>query len=308
MQNIPTIDISPLAESSESELKIIGNLLCDAAQAHGFFYVKGHGVADAVVDSAFDTARRFFTLPEETKSSVRISGPHRGYLKIGESTMEGYSGADQKESFIWGLDLDVDESVKAGCSLLAVNRWPDAMPQMRSSLNEYFNAAHECASKILDAAAVALGQRKEFFSENFRKPTSRGSLIHYPAGFRNSGEYGVSPHTDFGCLSLLAQRDSGLRVEQRDGRWIHVDPVPDTFVVNVGDLLSRWTNGRFRSVPHCVVNESEHARFSVVVFVDPDSHTMINPIVQEGEAARYDSVDCDTYITGRFDRSFAYRH
>ena len=220
--------------------------------------------------------------------------------------MEGYQGADQKESYIWGLDSD--DSSQFGQSLIAPNRWPIEIPQMQKVLNSYFNAIHQCSFKLLRAIAVSLGQVDQFFVEHFNHPTSRGSLIYYPPSKSTTNYYGVSPHTDFGCISVLAQRSRGLQVQAKNGDWFKVNPITGTFVVNIGDLLTRWTNGRFRSVPHCVINEETDARFSVVVFVDPDSQTMIGPILNSGELPQYEAVECETYITGRFNRSFAYRH
>ena len=309
MNYFPVIELSSLYDSDENAYRSVGEQICEAAQQYGFFYIHGHGISETMVDSVFETAGQFFDLPNHVKSEVAISEYHRGFLGVGASKMEGYDQADLKESYIWGLDIDADALGNRGAgNLLAANRWPDAMPQMRDVLNEYFLAIHTCASRILEAVAVSLGKEQDYFSRNFERPTSRGSLIYYPPGVGSDGGYGVSPHTDFGCLSVLAQRSSGLRVKTSEGEWHRADPIPGTFVVNIGDLLSRWTNDRFSSVPHCVVNENSDARYSVVVFVDPDSRTLIDPIVADGEVRRYEPIDSDSYITGRFDRSFAYRN
>ena len=306
MFHIPEIDISSLHDGSEASFHKVGGKLSEAAQEIGFFYISGHGIEPSIIDSAFEIAEQFFLLPRNKKIQVRVSDSHRGFLSIGESTMEGYQGADQKESYIWGLDFD--GSGQFGQSLSAPNRWPTEMPQMRTVLRSYFDAIHQCSFKLLRAAAVSLGQDDRFFVEHFNQPTSRGSLIYYPPKKSAGNDYGVSPHTDFGCISVLAQRSRGLQVQAKNGEWFKVDPIAGTLVVNIGDLLTRWTNGRFRSVPHCVINEETDARFSVVVFVDPDSKTTISPILNSGESPRYEAVECETYITGRFNRSFAYRH
>ncbi len=309
MSYFPVIDLSSVNGRGRRELLPVGEQICDAAQQYGFFYVKGHGIDKSVIDSVFETAQEFFALPDESKNEVAVSESHRGFLGIGASTMEGYRKADLKESYIWGLDIDAGSSeADDERSLLAANRWPQSLPKMRDVLNEYFAATHGCARDILEAAAVFLGERQDHFSKYFRRPTSRGSLIYYPPNAGTNGEYGVSPHTDFGCLSLLYQRSPGLRVQTPQGEWHRADPISDTFVVNIGDLLSRWTNDRFVSVPHCVVNENNDARYSVVVFVDPDSRTLIDPVVGAGEKTLYDPIESDTYISGRFDRSFAYRN
>lgn len=306
MSRIPEIDISSLHDGSAAAFHEVGGKLSEAAQDMGFFYIGGHGVDASVIDSAFEIAEQFFLLPLNKKNQVKVSGSHRGFLSIGESTMEGYQGADQKESYIWGLD--VDGSSQFDQSLIAPNRWPTEMPQMRTVLRSYFDAIHQCSFKLLRAVAVSLGQNDHFFVEHFNHPTSRGSLIYYPPSRFAGNDYGVSPHTDFGCISVLAQRSRGLQVQAQNGEWFKVDPIAGTLVVNIGDLLTRWTNGRFRSVPHCVINEETDARFSVVVFVDPDSQTTIDPILNSGELPQYDAIECEKYITGRFNRSFAYRH
>ncbi|MDE0308293.1 MAG: hypothetical protein OXI60_00470 [Acidiferrobacterales bacterium] len=305
----PVIELSSLRRRARHDLLSVGEQICDAAQQYGFFYVKNHGIDGSVIDSVFETARDFFTLPDESKIEVAVSESHRGFLGIGASTMEGYRQADLKESYIWGLDIDADSAEAADeRNLLAANRWPESLPGMRKVLNNYFAATHECARDILEAVAIYLGEEQDHFSKHFRRPTSRGSLIYYPPNTGANGEYGVSPHTDFGCLSLLCQRSSGLRVQTPQGEWHRADPISDTFVVNIGDLLARWTNDRFVSVPHCVVNENSDARYSVVVFVDPDSRTLIDPVVGDGESTLYEPIESDIYISGRFDRSFAYRN
>jgi isopenicillin N synthase-like dioxygenase len=142
------------------------------------------------------------------------------------------------------------------------------------------------------------------------RPTSRGSIIYYPPQPPDAADdqFGVSPHTDWGCLTLLYQdQTGGLEVQGRDGTWVTAHPIRGTFVVNVGDLLARWTNDRFKSTPHRVVNRSGRARYSCAVFVDPDRDTLIDPVVRPGEAARYEPVTCGAYVQSRFDAAFAYR-
>lgn len=309
MPSIPVIDISRLQNESESALRSVGQELRDASQNHGFFYVSGHGVSPETIGSTFEVAEQFFSLPAEQKAEVKMSGSHRGFLAIGESTMEGYSNADRKESFIWGLDETFDGTEPNDSShLLAPNRWPKEPAEMRASLNAFFGAVHTCSTRILRALAVSLDVSANYFSRNFNRPTSRGSVIYYPVDNARSGEFGVSPHSDFGCLSMLLQGGPGLNAQAADGQWYEVEPIPNTFVTNIGDLLSRWTNGKFRSVPHFVVNEGSDARYSIVVFVDPDSETVIDPILLDGEFAQFEPITCDEYISGRFNRSFAYRN
>jgi isopenicillin N synthase-like dioxygenase len=142
------------------------------------------------------------------------------------------------------------------------------------------------------------------------RPISRGSILYYPPQPPDMGadQFGVSSHTDYGCLTLLYQDDTGgLQVQGSGGTWLSASPISGTFVVNVGDLLARWTNDRFRSTPHRVVNGSGHARFSTALFIDPNAETLIEPLTRPGEAARYAPVTCAAYLRSRLDAAFAYR-
>jgi isopenicillin N synthase-like dioxygenase len=142
------------------------------------------------------------------------------------------------------------------------------------------------------------------------RPISRGSILYYPPQPPDMGtdQFGVSSHTDYGCLTLLYQDSTGgLQVQDSGGTWLTAHPIEGTFVVNVGDLLARWTNDRFRSTPHRVVNRSGHARYSTALFIDPNADTLIEPVVRAGELARYAPVTCAAYLRSRLDASFAYR-
>ena len=122
--------------------------------------------------------------------------------------------------------------------------------------------------------------------------------------------FGVGPHTDFGCLTVLSQDDvGGLQVLDAGGDWVTAHPIRGTLVVNVGDLLARWSNDRFRSTPHRVINSSARPRYSLVLAFDPDAATVIDPadFLPAGESPRYPATTCGAYITERFDKSFSYR-
>ena len=142
---------------------------------------------------------------------------------------------------------------------------------------------------------------------------ARGSIIYYPPQPPDLGasQFGVSAHTDYGCLTILSQdSNGGLQVRNRAGEWIAAPPIPGTFVINIGDLLARWTNDVFTSTPHRVINASGRPRYSIAVFFDPDYDTPIEALpacVKPGTAPAYPPVSCGDYIVGRFDKAFAYR-
>ncbi|MGH7004219.1 MAG: 2OG-Fe(II) oxygenase family protein, partial [Alphaproteobacteria bacterium] len=124
-------------------------------------------------------------------------------------------------------------------------------------------------------------------------------------------QFGVSAHTDYGCITFVCQDDSGgLQVRNRAGEWIAAPPIPGTLVVNIGDLLARWTNDLFRSTPHRVVNTSGRARYSLAVFYDPDFDAevkVIDSCLAPGAAPRYAPTTCGAHVLSKFDAAFAYR-
>jgi isopenicillin N synthase-like dioxygenase len=296
----------PVIDMRADRTAVSADLLA-AAEATGFFYVRDPAVPQALIDAVFSISREFFALPIETKRAVSVNAWHRGFIRAGEAKMEGNAKPDLKESFIWGLDTTVGDAPVGG---IPPNRWPDIPANMRKTLNAYFDACNAAGWRLLRAFAASIGAPEDAFVRTIDRPTSRGSLIYYPPQPPDMGEnqFGVSPHTDFGCLTLLYQDDvGGLQVRAADGAWVTAHPILGTFVVNVGDLLARWTNDRFKSTPHRVVNRSGRERFSVAVFVDPNAETVIDPVVAPGENSRYAPVTAEQYIKSRFDAAFAYR-
>ena len=309
--DIPVIDVGGLCSGGQSGLREVAAAMRDAAERTGFFYVSNHGIGRDLIARTDAVARRFFAQPLEAKQGVAPGSHHRGFLQIGEAKMHSKAWPDLKESFIWGQDVGADDpDYLAGNRMIGPNNWPSFLPGMRGTLNEYLAAANACAQRLLRAFATSLDVEPERFTRCFSKPVSRGALVHYPAQAPDAGEaqFGVSPHTDYGVITLLHQDDvGGLQVSNRRGEWLTAHPIEGTLVINVGDLLARWTNDRFKSTPHRVVNQSGRERLSIAVFADPDYDTPIVPVVAPGEAPRYEPTRCGEYILGRFDASFAYR-
>ena len=308
---IPVIDVSGLKGGDESQLSTIADQLVRAAEGLGFFYVRGHGVSRDMLDETYALSQTFFRSPDSIKDKVAVSGGHRGWLRIGEARMEGSERFDLKESFIWGLDVPNDDSdVIAGDRLLAVNRWPETLPRMRNLFTRFFTEMQCCGEQLLRAFALSLDIAPDYFIRHIDRPVSRAAAVWYPPQTPDLGDqqFGVSPHTDYGTLTLV-QQDAvgGLQVRSRAGDWVTAPPIEDSFVVNVGDLLARWTNDRFQSTPHRVVNSSGQERISLALFVDPNWDMLIEPVVEAGETAHYEATRCADYVNERYNNSFGYR-
>jgi len=311
--DIPVIDIAALRAGEQTAVENVAAQMLAAAEHLGFFYISGHGVDPEILATADREARAFFSQSLDKKLEVEINHRHRGFLRVGESTMHGARLPDLKESFIWGLEIDPeDPGIATDNTFLGENNWPADRPAMRQALNAYFVAVSGVGIDMLRAFAVAMNVDSRTFVAGFERPISRGSAIFYPPQPTALAEeqYGVSPHTDFGCLTLLYQDPiGGLEVRNALGEWVVATPIAGTFVVNVGDLLARWTNDRFTSTPHRVRNLSGQERLSLGVFVDPDFETVIDPatISPADEAVKYPPVRCGDYVLERYAGAFAYR-
>ena len=311
VSEIPVIDASGLRGGGHDGTRQVADDLRRAAETVGFFYIRNHGVPDRLSDQMFEMSRRFFAHPFEDKMRVAVNAWHRGFIRVGEAKMYDTAQPDLKESYVWGRDAAQDDPDRlAGNPMIGPNNWPGFMPELRPLLTEYMAECNALGHRLFRAFALSLDVDPDTFVRRFERPMSRASIIYYPAQAEAMGEeqFGVAPHTDYGCLTLLYQdATGGLQVRGAGGEWLTAHPIPGTFVVNVGDLLTRWTNDRFASTAHRVVNSSGRERLSFAVFVDPDHDTVIEPVVKPGETARYDPVRCDDYIRGRIDASFAYR-
>ncbi len=308
---IPVIDMAPLVEGRDA--RSVAGQIHRAVTEIGFFYVKNHPVSTSVIDGARAAAAHFFALPLEDKERIGMVRHHRGFLKVGNARMRDNQAIDLKESFVWGPELpDGDGGPDERSALRAPNLWPGSPPGFRGSVYPYLEQAQKCAVLLMGAFALALGRPADAFLRSADKPISRASLTYYPPQPARLGttQFGVGPHTDFGCLTVLCQDDvGGLQVLNAANEWVTAHPIAGTLVVNVGDLLARWSNDRFRSTPHRVVNSSGRERYSLVLAYDPNAETLIDPaaFLPEGETPRYPPITCGAHITSRFQESFKYK-
>lgn len=308
---IPVIDF---AKARNGDPASAAAAIRQACETSGFFYIANHGVPQPVIDAALAQAQRFFRQPQEAKKKVAINARHRGFNALGDALMYEARHPDYKEFYSIGLELPEDDpDVLAGEKLRGPNNWPADMPEFRTALWAYYEAMGQCGAALLQAVAVSLGVAPDFFVDKYRKRLQRTQIIYYPPHppAAEQDQFGLAPHTDFGCITLLWQDDSGgLEVLERSTRsWIPAPPIPGTLVINVGDLLGRWTNDRYASTPHRVVNRSGHERFSIATFYDPDFKAPVDPRalgVPDAEC-HYPPTSSGEHILGRIERSFGYR-
>ena len=307
-EKIPIIDISDI--HTESGFEKIATELVHVARSIGFFYIKGHNISPELISSAFNASKRFFELPSDIKSSVEVDINQRGWMGQGMAQLEGSKTHDAKEVFFWGWDVGADDpDVVSGVPMVFPNQWPDqAAPFLRANILPYYHSVIVLGRSILSALAYGLGNSKDFFNIAYKKPLGRGQLVYYPPMDDKDFDeqrFGASPHTDFGVLTILLQdMQGGLQVLNKDNIWIEAPPIENSFVCNIGDLLERWTNGDLISTKHRVINRNKNARYSIPIFCDPSSQTIINPSDFSQSPNKFEKITAGEHILNRNRRNF----
>ena len=306
---IPIIDLKNL-RNGKNKINVAKELH-DASKNLGFIYVKNHGVQYQTIENIRHDAFKFFRKDDNVKAEIKISNKHRGWLGYGQAKMDDGAKPDLKESFIWGFQ-DQNGTSLDDHPLRGKNLWPRSLPSLERNAMNFFNEADLLAKDLLKGFAIGLNLNENFFLKTSSKPLSRASLVYYPSQPESMGEdqYGVSSHTDFGVLTVLCQDEvGGLQVQDINGEWFYAPPIENTILVNVADLLSRWTDGEYKSTPHRVVNKSNKERLSLVLAFDPNPETMIDAkeVFGNNYKSKFKPISCGDYLIWRFGKAFSYR-
>lgn len=305
---IPVIDLAPLLDGSNK--RVVAKEIHGALSTSGFMYVKNHGIPQIFVDSVFNVARRFFSLPVPHKMALHINGSDvalRGYTEpFGENT-DPAKTKDLKECF----DIGPERSKVEG-PFFGPNQWPSSLPEFRELAYGYYQKMLGLAKELLKGIALSLELPESYFEKLMLNPISIQRLLHYPPqnGYVSEDVIGIGAHTDYGNLTILAQDHvGGLQVMNRDGEWIEGTPIDGTFIINIGDLIQRLTNDIYSANMHRVVNTSGRERYSMAFFVDADFDAVIEPLpscVTDSNPRRYKPVTCGEHKFGRFAASYAH--
>jgi isopenicillin N synthase-like dioxygenase len=286
--------------------------LRDACEGIGFFFISNHGIADAVIAAAEAQMHAFFALPLEKRLEVELakSNCNRGYEKMQAQALETGMPPDLKEGFYVGNDRRPDHRyVRADYFNQGYNQWPASLPTFRPAMERFFADLEHLAERLMRAMALSLDLPADHFDAFCDEPMSVLRLLHYPPQPPNPkpGEKGCGAHTDWGCLTLLWQDGTGGLQVERDGEWIDAPPIPGTFVVNIGDMFARWTNDRYRSTLHRVINLSGRDRYSMPFFFEgsPGHEVAALPsCVAPGQAPRYAPTTVSNHLAEMFRRTY----
>jgi isopenicillin N synthase-like dioxygenase len=281
---IPVIDIAPFASGNESAKARVVADVADACQSTGFLVVTGHGVPAALTAEMYELTAAFFALPLAEKERCTPVGWDRfcGFASV-ETGRRPNGRADLKEMFHANRFDSPEQAVAAGYSVevaaaQAPNLWPTQPAGFEDGWKRYYTAMADLAGRLTRIFAAALGLPEDWFADKLDNHLSNLAANWYPPQPEppKAGDIRAGAHIDFSVLTILYQDDApgGLEVRDHSGEWRPVAPLADSYVINLGDLMNRWTNDRWRATLHRVVNppraQADRGRISIPYFQMPN--------------------------------------
>lgn len=322
MDGVPIIDIEPFLGGSEDGRAAVAAEVDRACREIGFFQIVGHGVPAEQVEAVYGSARRFFALPDESKAEAAQPAPDqvRGWSGVGKEGLSYSLGEEAPGDLKEKMDMgppQVDRSDpyftgEAAGPHFASNVWPSTVPGFQEAWETYFETMSELARQLMAMFAVGLDLPLTFFDDKIDHHISMLRALHYPnqPSPPLPGQLRAGAHSDYGSLTIVRQEDrpGGLQVMTKAGEWADVPVVPDGFVVNIGDLMAEWTNDRWVSTLHRVVNppreQAEDAdRVSLVFFHQPNYDAVISclpTVLEEGETPKYEAITSGDHLYQKF--------
>jgi isopenicillin N synthase-like dioxygenase len=291
---VEVLDIAPFFTGDAAARGRVVTRAEQALGALGCLTITGHGVPDTVIDEADRRWRGFFDAPLAYKRAHMPADPgiFRGYYPM--TALDTTQSADQprppdlREGFLVNrVDPLPAEHGPVAEYVAHANIWPDGEPGLRAATEAYYREMTALAERLLQLFAVALALPQEFFRDKIDRHHSTFSAAHYfePQGPARPGQLRCGVHCDYGSLTILHQDDApgGLQIQTPDGTWLDVPPTPGGLVINLGDTMQAWTQGRWRSPPHRVVNPPADPgrstrRQSLLFFHSPNFDAELEPI------------------------------
>lgn len=315
LDHIPVVDLGGKNETS------IADDIHLACRDTGFFYVVNHDIPQELIENQFLAAKRFFDLPLETKLGLHMkkSPTTAGYEPTGGQVLDSQDDKsdkappDLKESFYCGLELVPDHPLTSKkIRGFGHNQWPE-LSGFREQMVRYYSSLSELGDRLQRLLALSLQMPEHWFKQFHAPAAATLRLIRYPPQPKDAqfNQIGAGAHTDWGGITILAQDSvGGLEVRTVQGDWIKAPPIPGTFVINLGDLMARWTNGLYMSNMHRVNNNiSEKDRYSIPFFYSPYPTSIIEAIpscVDDGHPRLFPTCTAQEHMAEMFRRSYGY--
>ena len=284
-EQVPILDIRRFDQQGTTERAALVRELNTAYREFGFVGITRHEIAEPLITEAYQAIKAFFDLPLASKVAYEIpgSGGARGYTRFGVEHAKDHPAVDLKE--FWHVGREHVPGA-AWTKDYPPNVWPTEIPGFREQTWALYQALEALGDRVLRAVALGLGLGEDFFADKTDHGNSILRPIHYPPLTQRSGDpdsVRSGQHEDINLITLLiGSGEPGLQVQSLKGEWIPVTTIPETIVVNVGDMLQRLTNNVLRSTTHRVVNPpspySEAPRYSIPFFLHPNSEFLIKSL------------------------------
>lgn len=316
LMEIPLIDFEPFINGDASSRQSVARLVYEACHEIGFMYLKNLGISPTQIDQLFTQSQKFFALPLALKNQLAWSDEfsNRGYVGLERERLAPDKPGDLKEAFNVGKEVNLIESGTPEKSPPILNQWPPGQDDFRQTVLQFYQACAEAADIICQAFAIALDLPESFFSQRHTQQEYTLRLLHYPPVEREPqpGQVRAGEHSDYGSFTLLFQDDvGGLEVCTAQGNWMAAPSIPETVIVNTGDLMQRWTNHVFCSTKHRVRmptgDRVKRSRYSVAFFCHPNNDTEIaclESCIQPNRPPLYSPITAGDYLVNRLQATY----
>nr|ACU21218.1 unknown [Glycine max] len=296
------------------------NLLKQACLDSGFFYVVNHGISQEFMEEVFAQSKKFFSLPHKEKMKILRNEKHRGYTPVLDELLDPENQVhvgDYKEGYYIGVEKGEDDP-ESNKPFYGPNNWPapGVLPGWRETMEKFHRETLEVGKAVAKIIALALDLDANFFDqpEMLGEPIATLRLLHYEGQVSDplKGLYGAGAHTDYGLITLLATDDvSGLQIcKDRDAKpqkWEDVAPLKGAFIVNLGDMLERWSNCVFKSTLHRVLGNGQ-GRYSIAYFLEPSRDCLVECLPtckSDSNPPKFPPILCHDYLTQRYNDTHA---
>lgn len=316
MASFPVFDLNRYFAGSTRERKNYAKEIDVICQKSGFLAIANHGIEKSIINNIWSSTEEFFALSSEKKneSKVRFDGYPYGYMGPGKEALAASKGIstppDLKESFNGGPQHKpshlTDPDALAFC--YAETIWPNEPKNFKLAWIRYYTEMEVLASKIMQIFAVALNLEESFFNSYINQPISALRALNYPVQNQTplTDQLRAGAHSDYGSLTILLPQPNsrGLEIMTPNGDWQEIPAKPDTFIVNIGDLMATWTNDRWVSTIHRVVNyDSNKKRQSIAYFHQPNWDAKIKCLpncLHNNERPKYPTTQSGPYLMKKF--------
>jgi len=312
-EHVPILDLTAYREGIEGARDQAAADLLYIQESLGFYYILGHGIPKSLISNAFTFLKAFYSQPMDEKMKLLVNRHQIGYIPPKASVMKtDLSHVNRKPDMNEGFSMMrervmEDPKVISDIRFSGLNKWPE-ISGFRETFLAYHREMESLGKRLLPLYALALGKPDIWFDRFFTEAHFYNRTSHYPPMVEKEDEqYAIGAHTDHNFLALLPMAEEpGLEFIAPSGRWVPAPVVNDAIIVNTGEFLNRWTNGRFRAIPHRVIVPIRD-RYALTFHFSPNDETVNDPIdtcITNGAAKLYKPKSFLEHLASYIDASY----